>query len=83
MQKALADSRLNGIADVGEFESLHSEINIALRNATKFAAAELSTLDDKMQKEVVQDTARSYLQAGDVEKAQEFMDFVEKYNNKN
>ena len=52
MQKALADSRLNGIADVGEFEGLHMEIDRAIRKATTFAAAELSTRSDISKKDM-------------------------------
>ena len=79
MQEALADPHIykSGALDVGEFESLHMEIDSAIRKATKYAAADLSTHSDISKKQHVQNVVRDMLQAGDVGGASEYMDYVE------
>ena len=80
MQKALGNPLLNksGAVDVGEFESLHKLIDKALRDATTFARAKLSTLNEQQQKVYVQNVVQRYLQAGDIEEAERFMKDMEK-----
>lgn len=84
VQEALGNQLLNksGAVDTGEFESLHLQIDKALRDATKFAAARLSNRTDIQKKVYAQEVVRDLLQAGRTEVAEEYMKFVEETNNK-
>lgn len=84
VQKALGNQLLNksGAVDTGEFESLHLQIDKALRDATRFAAARLSNRPEIQDKVYVQKAVRDLIQAGRTEEAEEFMRFKERANNK-